>query len=210
VTFDQDKFIQEQQGYFGGKVEQFGATAKGVDYSSEVRQNLCFEQLMKIVRQPSEPFTMIDYGCGYGALISYMQQNNFNFSYTGFDITPAMIATARETYGNLPQCRFVDDEQQLTPAEYMIVSGIFNLKMDNDYDKWTQYVVSVLDRVWPLATKGMSFNILTKYSDADKMRADLYYADPLFFFDYCKRHYSKEVALLHDYGAYEFTILVRR
>ena len=37
------------------------------------------------------------------------------------------------------------------------------------------------------------------------MRADLYYADPRAFFDLCKRHYSKQVALLHDYGLYEFT-----
>jgi hypothetical protein len=42
------------------------------------------------------------------------------------------------------------------------------------------------------------------------MRADLYYADPLWLFDYCKRNLSKQVALLHDYGMYDFTILVRR
>jgi len=29
-------------------------------------------------------------------------------------------------------------------------------------------------------------------------------------FDYCKRTYSRDVALLHDYGLYEFTILVRK
>ena len=42
------------------------------------------------------------------------------------------------------------------------------------------------------------------------MRPYLYYADPLFLFDYCKKKYSKSVALLHDYGLYEFTILVRK
>ncbi|REM56201.1 class I SAM-dependent methyltransferase, partial [Mycobacterium tuberculosis] len=48
------------------------------------------------------------------------------------------------------------------------------------------------------------------YSDASKMRDDLYYADPCALFDLCKRRYSKSVALLHDYGLYEFTILVRK
>jgi hypothetical protein len=42
------------------------------------------------------------------------------------------------------------------------------------------------------------------------MRADLYYADPAQVFDYCKRRFSPNVALLHDYGLYEFTILVRK
>ena len=42
------------------------------------------------------------------------------------------------------------------------------------------------------------------------MRPDLYYADPCELFDRCKRRYSRNVALLHDYDLYEFTILVRK
>jgi len=52
--------------------------------------------------------------------------------------------------------------------------------------------------------------MLTKYPDAARMRSDLYYADPGFFFDYCKRNFSRNVALLHDYNLYDFTILVRK
>ncbi len=58
--------------------------------------------------------------------------------------------------------------------------------------------------------KGFAFNCLTSYSDKERMREDLYYSDPCFLFDYCKRHFSKNVALLHDYGLYEFTVLVRK
>ena len=32
----------------------------------------------------------------------------------------------------------------------------------------------------------------------------------LFFFDFCKRNFSRNVALLHDYGLYDFTIIVRK
>jgi len=58
--------------------------------------------------------------------------------------------------------------------------------------------------------KGFAFNMLTKYSDREYMKEYLYYADPLFIFDYCKRNFSKKVALIHDYELYEFTILVRK
>jgi hypothetical protein len=58
--------------------------------------------------------------------------------------------------------------------------------------------------------RGFAFNCLTAYSDQDKMRPDLHYADPCELFDICKRKYSRNVALLHDYGLYEFTILVRK
>jgi hypothetical protein len=67
-----------------------------------------------------------------------------------------------------------------------------------------------LDNIDRLSRRGFSSNFLTKYSDEDKMRNDLYYADPLFLFDYCKRKFSRNVALLHDYGLYDFTILVRK
>jgi hypothetical protein len=51
--------------------------------------------------------------------------------------------------------------------------------------------------------------VLSLYSDPERRRPDLFYADPLFLFDYCKTRFSKAVALLHDYPLYEFTVLVR-
>jgi hypothetical protein len=42
------------------------------------------------------------------------------------------------------------------------------------------------------------------------MRPDLFYADPAEVFEYCRKRYSRSVALLHDYPLYEFCILVRK
>jgi hypothetical protein len=94
--------------------------------------------------------------------------------------------------------------------DYAVVSGTFNMKLDADFDAWTKIVIEALHQMDAHTSKGFSFNMLTKYSDADRMRPDLYYADPLFFFDYCKCNFSKNVALLHDYKLYDFTILVRK
>jgi hypothetical protein len=57
---------------------------------------------------------------------------------------------------------------------------------------------------------GFAFNCLTIYSDSDHRKSELYYADPLYLFDYCKKNFSKNVTLLHDYGEYDFTILVKK
>jgi len=38
----------------------------------------------------------------------------------------------------------------------------------------------------------------------------LYYADPIFLFEHCRRTFSRFVSLIHDYPLYEFTILVRK
>ncbi len=58
--------------------------------------------------------------------------------------------------------------------------------------------------------KGFSFNLLTSYSDAHLKKDYLYYANPGFWFDFCKQNFSRNVALLHDYNLYEFTIRVRQ
>jgi hypothetical protein len=84
--------------------------------------------------------------------------------------------------------------------------------MDSPYDEWQDFTVRTLHHMNTLCSKGFSFNMLTKYSEAERMvqRPDLFYGDPLFFFDYCKHHFSRNIALLHDYGIYDFTILVRK
>jgi hypothetical protein len=74
---------------------------------------------------------------------------------------------------------------------------------------WLGYVETTLDRLAALGRRGFAFNLLSRYSDPDRRRPDLYYGDPLALFDHCKRRFSPRVALLHDYPLWEFTILVR-
>jgi hypothetical protein len=83
------------------------------------------------------------------------------------------------------------------------------LRLTTKDENWRAYILETIKNFADLSTKGFAFNMLTLYSDAEKMRPDLYYGDPTFFFDHCKRNYSRNVALLHDYELYDFTILVR-
>jgi hypothetical protein len=95
-------------------------------------------------------------------------------------------------------------------TDFAVASGIFNVKLDQAEDAWRAYIGATLDAMHRATTSGFAFNCLTSYSDADKMRPNLHYADPCELFDFCKRRFSRNVALLHDYGLYEFTILVRK
>lgn len=94
--------------------------------------------------------------------------------------------------------------------DYIVTSGIFNVRQDVGVEEWREYILSTISMFAEHANEGFAFNCLTMYSDADRMQEYLYYADPLFLFDYCKTHFSRNVALLHDYDIYDFTILVRR
>jgi SAM-dependent methyltransferase len=201
--------LEQVKSYFDQRIQEHGASPRGSDWNSADSQNLRFDQLLRII-DTDEPFSLLDYGCGYGALATYMAEKGYKVDYYGFDILESAIDTAREVHGGKPQRSFTADQTALPHCDYTVASGIFNFRGDQSFEQWTEYVLGVLQIFNRLSRRGFSSNFLTKYSDVHKMRDDLYYADPLFLFDYCKLHFSREVALLHDYHLYDFTILVRK
>jgi SAM-dependent methyltransferase len=203
-----DDLIRPVVGYYAARFDAFGPTAAGVDWNGEESQVLRFEQLLKL-QTGTAAFTINDFGCGYGALAGYLQSRFPEFAYTGFDLAPAMLRHARAAYDDDERIAFVDSEVDLRRSSYTVASGVFHVRLGAG-DEWKGYALETLDRLWELSTAGMAFNLLTSYSDPELMRPDLWYANPTEIFDYCKRRYSREVALLHDYGIYEFTVLVRR
>jgi SAM-dependent methyltransferase len=203
------EILEHVGAYYGAKLAAHGPTPKGVDWSSPESQRLRFERLLTICEDRSE-VSINDFGCGYGALVDYMAEQGFGFTYTGFDIAEPMVAAARERHARRPGCRFVTSEQLLQAADYTVASGIFNVRLGFDDEAWRRYLLETLDRMNRLSSRGMAFNCLTRHSDPDRMRPDLYYADPALLFEHCRAHYSRRVALLHDYPLFEFTILVRK
>jgi len=200
--------LDHVKSYFDKRIQEHGASPRGSDWNSEASQNVRFEQLLKIVETQS--FSILDYGCGYGALADYLACKNFDVDYYGYDILESAIETARQAHAGKPRRSFFTNKSQLPVCDYTVASGMFNFRGEQSFDDWTDYVLGVLNEFDQLSRRGFASNFLTKYSDADKMRADLYYADPMFLFDYCKRTFSKNVALLHDYRLYDFTLLVRK
>jgi hypothetical protein len=119
-----------------------------------------------------------------------------------------MVKTARSLIDD-ERCRFTTSEGELERADYTLASGIFNVKLQTDDATWHDYVVSVLDSLSSLSGMGFAFNMLSRHADPQLMRSDLYYADPGRYLRLCAERYSRSVALLHDYGLYEFTVIVR-
>lgn len=206
---DHDDLLSEIASYYTQKITDFGETAKGVDWNSTASQDLRFEQLCKIIAA-NDSFSINDLGCGYGALLDYLDKHYANFDYFGFDVSEQMIKTAGTRYQNLDHAQFQTLAIPDNLADFGIASGIFNVRQQRTDDEWQEYVEHTLEILNQTSRLGFAFNCLTSYSDEDKMQDHLYYADPSYFFNLCKLHYSKNIALLHDYNLYEFTILVRK
>jgi SAM-dependent methyltransferase len=194
--------------YYGEKLRQFGPTPQGVDWNSAESQRLRFVRLLQVLDADGD-VSLNDYGCGYGALVDVLVPDGRRVTYCGFDISASMIAAARQHH-DAPWCSFTTDRRELRPADYTVASGIFNVRLAHDLDAWREYVVQTIAVIDALSVRGFAFNMLSTYSDPEKRRADLFYADPLEMFDLCKRRFSSRVALLHDYPLYEFTMIVRK
>lgn len=194
--------------YYSGKLAQHGETALGVDWNGEKSQFNRFEQLSRIIR--FENFSINDIGCGYGAFIDYLDKYHPFFSYEGCDISDAMVKAGRARYAHREQIHFINGFKPSRIADYSIASGIFNAHQNINPKEWQNYIETTVDMLHETSGEGFAFNCLTTYSDKEKLRTDLYYSDPCFWFDRCKNRYSRQVTLLHDYDLFEFTILVRK
>jgi SAM-dependent methyltransferase len=195
--------------YYAAKLAEHGPTPQGVDWNSPESQELRFLQLSRVMGEPGL-YSVNDIGCGYGHLFTYLESHGFTPDYLGVDVSCAMIKTARARAGANARARFLRGVAPDRVADYALASGIFNVRLNIADVEWMEHILASIDMLNQYSTQGFSFNCLTRYSDADRMRPDLFYADPCVLFDYCKRKHSKNVALLHDYGLYEFTIIVRK
>ncbi|MZR30632.1 class I SAM-dependent methyltransferase [Sneathiella litorea] len=202
--------------YYSERLRKFGATAKGVDWNDPKGQFLRFEQLGKLVlesRSTEKTLSITDYGCGYGAFLEYIRQSfskDVEYEFLGLDVSAEMIEASRQRWLGDERARFIVGSQPDQKTDFAVASGIFNVCLKADHTEWLDYILETLTTMARFSNKGFAFNCLTSYSDEDKKADHLFYADPCYIFDYCKSNFSRNVALLHDYDLYEFTILVRQ
>lgn len=209
MTNGSNRLVSDVADYYSGKLAEYGPTPRGVDWNGDASQHLRFVQLYRLL-EGETAYSVADFGCGYGALYDVLLKRGEAFQYTGIDASATMIEAARGRFGHHANARFQVSDRLDVEHDFAVASGIFNVKVGRTDADWRTYVMSTLDMLNRQTWHGFAFNCLTIHSDPDKMRPDLYYADPGELFRHCIQRYARNVALLHDYGLYEFTILVRK
>ncbi len=194
--------------FFSNAIAEYGAAHKAVDWPDLAQQITRFAELSRLFDN-SKPFDVMDYGCGYGAMLDYLKDSNTPLTYWGYDISNAMLAAARDTHPGMENY-FLSEVPEGTTYDYVVASGIFNLKMDIPVTAWEEIIHQTIDKFDALSSRGFAFNMLTSYREPRRKRSHLYYGDPLRYFDLCFRKYSPNIALLHDYNLWDFTIIVRK
>jgi SAM-dependent methyltransferase len=198
--------------FYKNELAKHGPSARGVGWKDREAQEIRFQQIIKVIPSGNS-FTINDLGCGVGDLLRMLEiEFPGLYTYRGYDALEEMISLAKKNFpeNNKRQFFVISDYSHMTFADYTLASGIFNVRNAIDDAAWQSYILETLGVMNVHSSKGFAFNALTRYSDTEYMRPELFYSDPLYLFDYCKKHFSKNVALLHDYGIYDFTILVKK
>ncbi len=197
---------------YGRRMNQCGATAKGVFWRDEKWQTLRFERLCGIF-EPADlgngGITINDLGCGYGALFEYIADWPLmtGSQYFGYDITQEMIAAGRDRITD-PRAKFIRHMQATQQADYSIASGTYNMHGNADEKAWMTYVETSLKQLWAKTDKALAFNMLRE--DETEQYDGLYYIDPEYMRRFCQKHLSENVEMFNERPMPDVTFFVRR
>jgi SAM-dependent methyltransferase len=202
------KIFDAVRSFYSKLIAEKGPTPAGVDWPDSRRQTIRFRELCRLFPADGQKFSVLDYGCGYGALLPYLQSNGFSCEYYGFDICEAMIEAARRTHPGFED-RFQGVLDCSKAFDFVLSSGVFSGKLDAGVQAWEDEVWRTIDVMNQISKKGFAFNVLSAWREPHRKLDFVYYGDPAEFVRKMRR-YSANIALLHDYDLWDFTILVRK
>ncbi len=196
---------------FGTAIKLFGPISRGVGWKKPEDQLFRFRLLAEVMagRPHAAAVSINDLGCGYGAMFDAFRAEPFmrGGSYWGYDINRRMLAQARARIQD-PRARFIHGHQVTREADYSLVSGTYNIRMDAADDAWLSFVEHSLTMLWAHTRRGLAFNMMSRRGE--HLESNLYYADPVYFLEFCQETLSPKVCLRHDYHLPEWTIFVYR
>lgn len=176
--------------------------SKKQGWSSEQAQQKRFEAVLK-----SGAFSgkhIVDLGCGYGELASYLSKTEAFAKYTGVDQQPHFLSQAKQRTAQ-PNCVFKRGDLSTTSvsgADIVIASGSLNYKSRDP-----EYVTKVIRHMYQMANERVVFNLLD--SNVFPEQALLIGYNKQGIYRYCKSM-CDDVELIDDYTDEDFTIVMRK
>jgi len=158
--------------FYSDLAAKHGASLAGVGQTAR-SQTKRFAAILKI--GDLEGRTLLDVGCGYGHLYTYLQNRRISVDYTGFDITPAMIEIARQANPEIAdRFQLVDimTEDLSGQYDYVVCNGALNVDWGNNLSVMTR----MIQRMYSLCGIGMAITMTSALTK--RPTRGTYYFDP--------------------------------
>jgi SAM-dependent methyltransferase len=197
--------------YYERCFAQHGDSHLGVAWPNADDVEKRYKVMLEVMRDPADPSTLLDFGCGAAHLYEYMRRNSYaNISYHGLDASPAFCALSRAKYPDVPfHCVDVlSNPEALENFDFIVINGVFTVKRELSFDEMYEYLKRVLRIIFPKARRGVAFNVMSKAVDWE--REDLFHLPIDLLVGFLKQELSRHIVIRHDYGLYEYTAYVYR
>jgi SAM-dependent methyltransferase len=194
--------------FYNALLDSHGFSAKAVAWRDEPFQQFRFASIAQAFAHEREQFTVYEVGCGLGHLRDFLRQHFPNASYSGADINPKMIERALQRDPTLAVEHRDIVKDPPAQADYVVASGIFNLRMQHADDAWEAVVRSVLKAMFASAKRGIAANFLS--SHVDWKREIAYHEDPARTLHFALTELSRFAEIRHAYYPWEFMLAVYR
>lgn len=208
MTRDHSRILSHAASYYESALAQHGTTPQGVDWNGAESHDRRHAQFLRLLAEDTRA-SVIDLGCGFGDFLRFLRTAGYRGRFIGYDVAPSMIEKAKELHSGDRDCLWHVGARPPEQADFAVASGIFNVRGDIPEEDWKAYVHDTIDILARAGRRGFGFNVLSLSSDPDRRRPNLHYADPAALLGHCLSRYGRSVALLQDYGLYEFTVIVR-
>ena len=185
---------------------EHGMNSKGVDWGNkEWATVIRHKKMLEIIKEnASNKITLLDVGCGYGALLDTIIEKQLNISYTGVDVVDEMIIAARKKH---PEVKFITGDilnVNLEKYDYIVCNGIMTQKLNVSITEMNKYVQKLIQRMFALCNKGVVFNVMNTYVNYQK--DNLYYRNPSELLAWCMSEITPSIKIDCSYELwYEYT-----
>lgn len=197
--------IEETVKYYQKLYMQHGLSPKSLGWDKQ-KQYLRFSVLMSEFKDLISP-SVLDVGCGFGDLNYFLKDTFSNYSYTGIDITPELIKTAKSIYAGDEKINFIlgdfITERFDSSFDIVVASGTFNTKFSSG--KNMEFIENVMAKAFYIAEEGVAFDFLS--DKVDYQYKHTFHSSPEKILSIAYSH-SKNIILYNNYMPFEFSIIV--
>ena len=201
--------VRKQIDVYRPSILEHGDSPRATFANSRESQDLRFQRMTRLLTAGRSRFSVLDVGAGLCDLHGFLDKRGVEHRYTGTEIVQEMVDLARRKYPGIDirNCDILADDS-MTPHDFVLCSGIFNIPGRTPRDAWSHFVLDMVRRMYELSTVAMTFNFLTSYRTFTD--PDLHYTDPREMLNYCIENLSRFVTIDQGYPLYECTMTVLR
>ena len=94
------KITKKLRDHYRATFLKYGPTSKGVDWGDkEWAARLRQEKMLNVIEKPTVgTVSLLDVGCGYGALADLIKELKIDIDYVGIDVVPEMVLAAEKRH----------------------------------------------------------------------------------------------------------------